>query len=228
MSSTVEPLRGLKIGVMPFGTFGQVGGRRQDLLDRRRAASLLRCVDGRAVVARPGRRDRPPAAPSRPGTSAAVSASRTQWPTLVWPWMPPSRQVGRAGPHLGGLSAAGPSSSTMNLLCWMSLARPRAGTTLAFGDAHLLDHARGSRSRGKAPWTLPFLSLGSLTLASTISRTSTPRSTRLLERLGHGLVAELVEAAEQRVARAASAMNFRIASSRSRLSHPAPRPAWRP
>ena len=88
----------------------------------------------------------------------------------------------------------------MNLLCWMSLVLASRWKTLALRDARLLDQLEVVGARESSACSLPFLSLGLFFLASTMIRTSTPRSIGVLQRLGHGLVAELVEAAEQRVA----------------------------
>ena len=115
--------------------------------------------------------------------------------------------VGRAGPYLGRLLLSA-LEQDHELVVLDVVSGPRAGTCSAFGRPAFSIIARFS-ARGKALVDLPFLSLGSFFLASTISRTSTPRS-RPPSGLGHGLVAELVEAAEQRVAGAASAMNFRM------------------
>ena len=194
-----EPLRGLKIGVMPFGTLGHDVGRRQDLLDRRPELLVLL----RSTVARSS----PSLAPGSALQQLPVGLELLRGLGIAHPVADIGLavdaavgDVGRAGPHLGRASRCWPFSSTMNLLCWMALVLASRRNTLACGRPTFLIMARFS-ARGKASCTLPFLSLGSLFLASTITRTSTPRSTRFLQRLGDGLVAELVEAAEQRVAR---------------------------
>ena len=197
MSSTSEPLRGLKIGVMPFLTLGHEVGRRQDLLDRR-PELLVGGVGGRAVLALPGAGVGLQQLPvglellRRLGVAHPVADIGLAVDAAVG-------HVGRAGPHLGGLFLlALQQHHELVVLDGVGpgLAQEHAGLR----QAHLLDHGEVLGAR-ESLLHLAVLVLGLVVLGIDDQPDVDAAIERFLQRLGHGLVAELVEAAEQRVAR---------------------------
>ena len=117
-------------------------------------------------------------------------------------------------PALRGL----PFSSTMNLLCWMLFGFASRRITFSSGSSAVLDHLEILFAR-KARVELALLVGRLVDLGVDDDPHVDAAVDRRLQRLAPRRVAELVEAAEQRVASSALAMNLRIASSRSRLSH---------
>ena len=74
----------------------------------------------------------------------------------------------------------------MNLLCSMSLGLCSRQSAIALSGSFAVATVRLLSSRGKDSWNFPCLSVNSLTFASRISRTSTPRSTAALRRSAAG------------------------------------------
>ena len=165
-------MRGLKTGVTPAATsWRRVGACRIASTSWRKAAFSFSAAERLSPFA-PGSAER---TFQYLRNASATSSFRTQWPTFVCPAIPPSETfvdpvqtaVGFAFPSL-------PRRKTMNLLWAIALVRASRRMTFSLGSFAALMVRRFS-SLGKLSWN-PSWSVRPFTLASTMMRTSAPRS----------------------------------------------------